>query len=432
MNYTKVLEYYEDLTFKKTGAGPMRGTIPGLERIKMLCDRLGNPENKCKYVHICGTNGKGSVAAFLSSVMREASISCGTFTSPAVFDFIETVKINNKPVSKNKYAEAASLVISEVEKMEEEGLDIPTSFEIQVVVALTIFAKAEVDIAIVECGMGGIWDATNIITNTIVACICKIGMDHTSYLGKTIEAIAQNKCGIIKNGCSVVSAPQKDSVWEIIKSQAEAKNAKIYKGKDIKNIKALKTLTRFEYNNLKDLEINLLGIHQVNNASLVIDICECLKDNGINIPEKSIRNGLKNTIHPGRFEIISKNPIFIVDGAHNEDASLAFSEALEYYFTQAEKIFIVGMFADKDTEKVLKIVSGAKAVITFKPDSYRGKDALELANEARIYTSNVTSAGSAEEAVEIAKLLADKNDVIAAFGSLSTIAKIKKCVALRG
>lgn len=420
MTYEEAAEYMLNLN--------KRGIHPGLEGIRELVCALNNPERDLKVIHVVGTNGKGSTALFLSEMLRASGYKVGIYSSPAVFSEFEIIKVNGRPISKKEYAELVD-IISKANTM---GC---TRFEVETAMSFMYFAKKQCDFVILEAGMGGLMDATNVVPSCVESVITAIGMDHMQYLGDTIEEIARNKTGVIKPESITVSTIQKPEAMEVVVEASKENNSELVVSDYAlaKNVKYSFSGTKFSYKGMKDLFINLLGTYQIQNATLAIDAALALKNRLVNITEKDIRKGLKNATESGRFEKISDKPLFFLDGAHNEPASLSFRENIETYFTNKRIIYIMGMLRDKDVEKVVaNTVDLAACVFTVAtPNKARTMSAFELAAIVRNHNQMVSSLDSIEEAVEMAYLMAERDTVIIAFGSLSHLDAIKKAVLNR-
>jgi len=420
MNDRQAMEYIESLSGL--------GIRPGLDSIRELCARLGDPQKQIQWVHVAGTNGKGSTLAYISTILKCAGYRVGRYLSPTIREYRERIQVNGRMISKKDLGEGIGLIRQICEEMTAEGKAQPSPFEVETALAFWYFRKKSCQIGVLETGMGGLLDATNVIEGTIVEGIASIGMDHMKYLGNTIEEIAAQKAGIIKPGSAVVCMAQEPSVLEVIRRQAEEKGAE-FRISDYQKARGVKYgLERqvFSYGNLSKLEISLAGQFQIANAALAVDICRALADRGIAISEKAIRQGLWETKWPGRLTVLQKNPLFLADGAHNEDAAQKLAKSIEFYFTNRRIIYIMGVLRDKEYDKIIAVTHRyADQIITVTPpDNPRALPALELAKEVKKVHSNVTAASSLEEAVEMAKLLAGKKDVILAFGSLSYLGRL--------
>lgn len=387
----------------------------GLDSIGMLCDKLDNPQSKLKFIHIAGTNGKGSVGVFIASILKTAGFRVGHFSSPAVFSREEVICINQRPVSKKKYDEAKILIDEKCVELKEEGKSIPTEFEKETAKAFYIFQKEECDVVVLECGMGGKTDATNIVENTLGAVFVPISMDHMDYLGDSLEKITRVKSGIIKSNSIVFSALQDSAVRSILIEEAKRCGCSfIEKG-------AYRKLAK---------NSSLKGINQIDNAELAITVVKGIFEDRIS--DKHIINGLKNAKLSGRFERIGINPVVIIDGGHNEAAALSLKNNIEHYYSGKKIIHIVGMLVNKDHDRYLQIMSSVDNIIlTVSTTGDRGFGCEDLARIAVEYSDNVTSVGGVEEALDLAFMLANKGDVIVVSGTFTILADAKKWYGLR-
>ena len=420
MNYREAMEYVEQ-------AG-RRGIVPGLDNIRELAGRMGSPQEALTFVHVAGTNGKGSVSAFVEAVLRQGGYRVGRYFSPAVFDRRETVRVNGSCITKKAYCEYMERLKEACGRMEAEGRGHPTIFEIETVMAFLYFRDKECDLVVLETGMGGELDATNIVRNTSVAVITSISMDHMQFLGRTLTAIASHKAGIIKEGCHVVTLEQKGEVMEVIRQKAEALGCGLTAADPGKaaHVRYGLERQRFDYGGFERLEITLAGQYQIDNAVLAVEALKALGEKGFPVKEKELREGLAQARWPGRFTIVGRKPYFILDGAHNEDAALRLAQSVECYFPGKRIIYIMGMLKDKEYGKVISATCSLAAhIITVgMPDNSRALSAYQLAGEAAKAHGAVTAADSLEEAVEMAYLLAGKEGVILAFGSLSFMGRL--------
>lgn len=427
MNYKETMEYLEGIR--------SFGIVPGLDSIKELCRRLDNPQDDLKFVHIAGTNGKGSTLAYISTILKCAGYKVGRYNSPSIFEYREEIQVNGRPITKNALCEGVELVKQACEEMVIAGLPHPTPFEVETALAFWYFRKMQCDIVVLETGMGGLNDATNLITTTQVAVLVSISMDHMQFLGNTLEKIAEQKAGIIKPGCTVVSMRQADSAMEVIRRTAEEAHCplRIVEETAASHIRYGVEKQRFDYKGMKNLEISLAGQFQIENAVLALEAIEGLREQGFDIAEKHIRKGLQDTVWQGRFTVLRKKPYFIVDGAHNEDAARKLAKSIEFYFTNKRIIYIMGILKDKEVEKIIDLTHGyADQIITVTPpENPRAMHAYELAQEIVPKHPQVTGVDSLEEAVEMSYLLAGREDVIIAFGSLSYLGRLIKIVENR-
>lgn len=429
MNYREAMEYIEELR--------QYGTVMGLTAMRELCARLGNPQDQLKFVHIAGTNGKGSVLAYVSTVLHTAGYRVGRYISPTVKDYRERFQVGGKMITQAALCNNLEQVKAAAEAMAEEGLPHPTAFEVETAVAFLYFLDKQCDIVVLETGLGGAQDATNVVSTTLVAVFTSISMDHMDVLGDTPEQIAIVKSGIIKNGCYAISAKQSPEVMKVLRQAALLRKAKFLTA-DVtraKNIRYGAAKQQFTYDKYKNLEITMLGQFQIENAVVAVEVLSALGRVGYPVQEDKLRQGFSETAWRGRFDVIGKKPLFIADGAHNEDASKKLAESIKFYFTDRRIIYIMGMLRDKEYDKVIRnTYELAEHIITVTPPVRdRALHAYDLAQAVREYHSSVTVADSVQEAVEIAYLLAgqDKETVVIAFGSLSYLGELMNVVEHR-
>lgn len=423
MTWKETEEYLEELQ--------AYGSVPGLANIKNLCEKMGNPQKELSFIHIAGTNGKGSVLAYISTVLKEAGYRTGRYLSPTVLDYRERIQIDGKMISKKDLCEELSLLRAACEELVSEGKSHPTPFEIETSLAFGYFKKQHCDIVVLETGLGGKEDATNIIENTTAAVFASISRDHMGVLGNTMEAIAENKAGIIKKGCTAVSTNQQPEVEEVLRKECDRQQA-VFIQADAAAAKEKKcTLEKqvFSYKEYKNLEISMTGRYQISNAALAIEAIRVLGEKGFPVREAALRKGLKEAFLPGRFQVISKKPTVIADGAHNADGAAKLAESIRFYFTNRRIIYIIGILRDKEYEEIIKATYAyAQQIFTVPTQGGRGLSAYDLANEVSRYHGNVTAVDSVEEAVELSFLLADKDTAVIAFGSLSYLGKFISAV----
>ncbi len=427
MNDKETMEYLKSIQ--------SYGIVPGLDSIRELCRRLGNPQDTLKFVHIAGTNGKGSTLAYISTILKCAGYKVGRYHSPSIFEYRQEIQVNGRAITKKALCEGVELVRRACDEMTAEGLVHPTPFEIETALAFWYFQRQQCDIVVLETGMGGKFDATNLINTTLVAVLTSISMDHMSFLGSSLEKIAEQKAGIIKPGCNVVSIEQKPEAMEVVQKATEKLQCplRITERAETTHVRYGVEKQRFDYKGFKNLEIHLVGEFQIDNAVLAIEAVEALRDKGFAVSEKALRKGLQETVWQGRFTIVGKKPYFIVDGAHNEDAAEKLAKSIEFYFTNKRIIYIMGILKDKEYDKIISLTHRyADQIITVTPpENPRAMHAYELAQEIVKVHPQVTAVDSLEEAVEMSYLLAGKDDIIIAFGSLSYLGRLIKIVENR-
>lgn len=427
MNEKEVIDYIEYLN--------QFGSVLGLDTMKELTKRLGNPQNDLKFIHIAGTNGKGSTLAYLSTILKAAGYKVGRYISPTIFTYRERIQINGKSITWKALGNHLEQIREISGQMMEEGFSHPTAFEIETALGFLYFKEEKCDVVVLETGLGGLLDATNIVTTTVACVFASISMDHMAYLGNTLCDIALNKAGIIKNGCYVIAIDQEMEVLSILENACVEKNAHltIAETKNAVKIKYGIEKQKFSYGGFQDLIIKLSGKYQISNAVLAVETIRILNLTGFTISEKALRKGLEETLWSGRFQKIADKPMFIVDGAHNEDGARKLAESIRFYFTNRKIIYIMGILKDKEYEKIIaETYAYAEHIITVTtPNNARSMKAYELAQAVKEFHPRVTVSDSLEEAVEISYLLADKDSIIIAFGSLSFIGPITKIVEIK-
>lgn len=406
------------------------GSILGLESIRNLMQELGNIQEQLHIIHVAGTNGKGSVCAFLSAALTEAGYRVGRYNSPAVFERREVFRIGETMISKEEYAAVFERVQTACEVLTKRGCPHPTVFEVETAAAFLWFYEKKCDLVLLETGMGGETDATNLITHPVCSVLTSIGMDHMQYLGNTIEEIAKVKAGIIKKGCPVVALKQSDGVCEVIKNKAEECGSRCVLVEVPQYMQEAPiwgtTLQDVRYGSVHTA---LGGIWQRENLSLALAVLKLLEESDYSITKEAVQSGIAKTIWHGRYEVLQTEPLFIIDGAHNPIAAKRLKQTIEKDFTNREIIYIIGVLADKGHEKMLRLLlPGAKAVFTVTPDSPRALDGESLAKEAQKYADNIWYVPDIGKAVKMAKETAKEYDVILAVGSLSYLKEVKKAL----
>ena len=402
-----------------------------LKTITHFLERLGNPQDDLQFIHIAGTNGKGSVGAYLASVLQEAGYKIGRFISPTLYAYRERIQINGEYISKEDFGRWMDPVVSVMEEMKQAGEELPSPFEIETALSFLYYREKKCDLVLLECGMGGSNDATNVIQNTRLAVITSISMDHMEYLGNTLGEIAKQKAGIIKPGCTVVTCLQQPEAAVVIASECRKGHNLLAVGKaydaQVQEFD-LQHLT-FTYRG-RTITIHLAGAHQLENAVLALTGIEALINMGYEISEEQIQAGFEKTRWNGRFTILKKEPYFILDGAHNPDAAKKLKKSIEMYFSGRRLIFLMGVFKDKQYDKIASILAPmADTIIAMEtPDNPRALPAVELADTLRKYNENVLLAGNLESAVQKGFELAGEKDVIVAFGSLSFAGELTRIV----
>lgn len=492
MNYIQAKEYISSIS--------RLGIVPGLDTIRELLKELRNPQEKLRFVHIAGTNGKGSIAAYLSYILAASGYRVGRYLSPAVFNERETIQILEAipkeekgnvfeksfcsfMIEKNAIANHITIIRHAIDKMIEKGgqAACPTVFEIETAMAFLEFLEKGCDIVVLEAGMGGKMDATNIVKNVECSIIASISRDHTAFLGNTLEKIAEEKAGIIKEYVPVIASPQKPEVEAVLRKKAEEKNTEIrfselcqakqvfhifhgmvcsdflhfeqeFEKKFEQKFGKKKVLIEEEqkkngiyflytgYTSKKQIEVYLpmLGSGQLENALTALNAAELLKNkSGYYITENAVKEGLSHMVWPGRFEIVKKQPLVIIDGAHNEAAAEHLAESIRMYLLgkETEKkgrlCYILGIFQDKEVEKIIeKTAAMADIILTVTPDSPRGLSSCELKKRIEYFWKKMEKKGYIEDCKNVelgwkrALELMGKEDTILIFGSLSFLHSI--------
>lgn len=425
------------------------GSILGLENIQNLMRELGDVQEQLHIIHIAGTNGKGSTGAFIESVLIEAGYQVGRYTSPAVFEPFEVWRINRENISMEDYLNCLEKVQAACERMLGKGLAQPTVFEVETALAFLYFYEKECDYVLLEVGMGGETDATNLITKPVCSVITSISMDHMQFLGNSLGEIARVKAGIIKTGCPVVTgSAQRPEVMCVIKEVADQKQAELFvaeinmdaneyvEGGQMKvvepgnaqngNIQMSLAGISYHHKEFGKVQLKMAGTYQIENSILAATVCKKV----LQLSNDVILRGLEKTGWPGRFEVVSENPPVILDGAHNEDAAEKLSQTIQKHFTNRKITYIIGVLADKAHAKMLELMLPyAHHVYTVTPpNNKRALDGQVLADEVRsfgkeaVYCENIRDA--ATFAVDGARV--GDTDVIVAFGSLSYLSALKK------
>lgn len=412
------------------------GSNYGLERTERILELLGNPHKKIKTIHIAGTNGKGSTTAIISKILIESGYKVAMYTSPFLEEFEERMQINEENIKKERLAEIITKVKIAVDIVIKEGLDQPTEFEIITCGAFLYFYEEKVDYGVIEVGLGGRLDSTNVLT-PLVSVITSISYDHMNILGDNIKDIAKEKAGIIKENVDVVVYPNNEEVMEVIELKAKAMNSNVIKiNEDMCEFKEVvleeskvKQLVEFTiFNERVEKTLSLLGLHQCLNAQVALKVVEFLiKKDKANITKEDITKALRSVTWKGRLEIIDVNPMVVIDGAHNLDGIKKLKDNVEKFFKYNKLILILGILADKDVEDMVKIISPmAHNVIAVTPHSDRAQLAEELKTYIYPHNINVVAIEDYKTAYEEALKNSAKEDLILISGSLYMIGDMRK------
>ncbi len=433
MNYEEVMMYIDE-----SAKFSMK---LGLERTKKILEILGNPQEKIKTIHIAGTNGKGSTTAIISNILKEAGYKIGMYTSPYIEEFEERIQVNGINIPKEDLAKVVTRVSEAVTKVVELGYDDPTQFEIITCAGFLYFYEQEVDYAVIEVGLGGRLDSTNVIT-PILSIITSISYDHMNVLGDTLEEIAYEKGGIIKERVPVILYPQEEEVNKAIEKICTERSSKLIEVsldsaeflgvEDIQekgNIKRVQNIRVNTNVNEYNMKLSLLGNHQILNCATSLYAIDELKQLGLKINEEAIFRGLYTVKWPGRFEILNWMPLVVIDGAHNIDGIKKLKENAGIYLKYNNLILILGILADKNIEEMVKIITpGVKQIICVTPQSERAELAAELEKEVKKYNENCIAVEDYEKAYSLALSYSNKEDLILVSGSLYMIGDMKKVI----
>lgn len=416
---------YQD-ALEKINSRLLFGMRPGLERIEALLHRLGDPHKSLRYVHVCGTNGKGTTCTLTASVLQECGYKVGKNTSPYVLDFRERFQINGEMIAPEELARVMDQIWPVVEELDREGCQV-SEFELVTAVAFVWFAAQGCDVAVMEVGMGGAYDATNVIPTPEAAAVTSISLDHTAWLGDTVEQIAREKAGVIKPGGRVVLYPeQRPGVREIVESARQSQGAAL-RVPDLSRFRVVNESidgTDFIAEGLA-LHTPFLGAHQVKNAAVALEVLKILRERGFVIPDQAVQAGFAKAFLPARMEVLSRRPLCLLDGGHNPGCAQALREALERH-VPGRKAAVVGMMADKDSAAALEIVGPLfSKVVAVRPDNPRALDAEALARTAARFCPEAVAAASCAQALDLAMEGLGPEDALIVCGSFYLAAEMR-------
>ena len=399
---------------------------PGLERTRALLAALGNPEKALKFVHITGSNGKGSTAAMLASVLRRAGYRTGLYTSPHLLRFHERMRVNGEEIDDNSLISLTNTVRNAAESMSE----MPTGFEIMTAIAFLYFVQEQCDIVSLEVGLGGRMDSTNVIPAPEVCVVANIGLEHTAILGDTVEKIAAEKCGIIKHGAHAVLFGQSEGVENVAREKCAQEDVAltITAQEKLERISSSLDGQEFKYRGRGPYHLRLLGEYQLLNALTVIDVCNALRSRGWDkLTDEAIDEGLSHAQWPGRLELLRRGPDFIVDGAHNPQCVDALMDSLAALYGDKKLIFLTGVLRDKDWQQMLRrALPLAKAFVVITPPSARALDENELAAWLNAQGVQAVPAKDTDDGVRRALDLAGEDDAICSWGSLYFTGEVRR------
>lgn len=400
---------------------------PSLAREFELLSALGDPQKRLRFVHVAGTNGKGSACACLASILQAAGYRTGLFTSPHIFEYEERIAIDGMPIDAARF----SLLLERIRPVVENMAQRPTTFELLTAAAFLYFAEEKCDIVVLEVGMGGRFDATNVITSPLCTVVTPIGLDHTAQLGNSVEAIAGEKSGIIKPHTRVVCAAEDPRAVAIVKKTCEERDAAFF-GVDFSRITDCRFAPDGTVMSLEpygEIRLPLLGTYQPRNALTAITACEILDHGGVSVPDRAILQGLAEVVWRGRFELLRRDPLFILDGAHNAHGIAAAAESLKTYFPDEKVTFLLGILADKDVDTMLSLLLPLAArFVVVTPPSSRAMDSVSLAACLRESGAQAQVCRSVREGVQTAISLAGKSGRVCALGSLYFSGDVRNAV----
>ena len=397
------------------------GIMPGLERISLLCERLGSPHKKIKFIHVAGTNGKGSTCTALASVLTEAGYKTGLYTSPYVIDFRERIQLDMKMISPEELIFCTERVKEEIEKLSAEGVKI-TEFEAVTAAAFFFYAEKCCDFVVLETGLGGRFDATNIIEAPLCSIITSVSLDHIGVLGDSLSKIAFEKSGIIKKSCPVITnSGQPEEVLDVINEQAVMKNSSVFLRDAVGLFSVLgEEITGTRVSSAEgEFEIPFTGRHQLDNMALVTGAVEIIRNNGYEITCEAVQRGISSARIPARVEIISRKPLVILDGSHNDGSTAALGDIIRRHLDGRKIVAVMGMMADKDCRKSLSnLVPCFSEVFTVRPSNPRSMDAEALSAIVKEFDVKSTPCATAEEGIEKAYSLLGEYELMIVCGSL--------------
>ena len=405
------------------------GRKPGLSRTRELLKRVGDPHQKLKYVHITGTNGKGSTAAMVASVLAQAGLTVGLYTSPHLWSFHERFQVNGVPISDDALGRIAERVIQAGRGMEDPA----TEFELMTAVGMLYFLEAGCDLVVLEVGLGGRMDSTNVIPAPEVAVITNIGLEHTRELGDTLAQIATEKSGILKPGCDAVLYHQSGEVEKVVSDACRRQGIPL----TLTDPEGLRVLgsgregQTFTYRDWGTFHISLLGRYQLYNAATALEVVAALVRRGWKISEEAVRQGLRATVWPARMELTHRNPDVLLDGGHNPQCMGALRRALKELYPNRKIFFLTGVLSDKDYPSMLgEILPLSKQFVTVTPDSDRALSAEDLAQYLRQAGAEAQPCGGVSEGIQTVLDLAQPNDVVCVCGSLYMIGEVRHALGL--
>ena len=424
MTYEEALQYFEQTD--------LRGSYLGLEEISKVLDRLGNPEKQLKFVHVAGTNGKGSTATLLESCLRKAGYRVGLYTSPHLVRYNERFKVNGEEISDELLASATERVKEVVDTLEKA----PTQFELMTCIGFCCFLEAGCDIVVLEVGLGGRADTTNVIPVPEAAVITRIGLEHTEILGDTLEKITAEKAGIIKSGGTVILGDPTPEVLGVTEEICRRQGAELILSDptDAKPLSRSVEGQKFSWKQYPEISLSLLGKHQLQNGCTALATLEAMRGKGWNIPEEAVLEGFRTAVWPGRFECVSTQPTVIIDGGHNQQCAEAIADALKEYFPGKKCTFLIGVMADKNFKGIFDaLLPLAEKILAVTPDSPRALKAPRLCEKLgeEYGYFNAIPYETLDDALKALMQGATAEDLICICGSLYMVGDVRKALGLK-
>ena len=425
MNYEETLEKIHG--FQKFGSRL------GLERMNVLLKLLGNPERQMRVIHVAGTNGKGSVCRYLTAVLEENGYKVGLYTSPYLERFTERIEFDGKEISEQDLVDCAAIVFEKVDEMLSGGSESPTEFELVTAMAFVYFSRKPMDFLVLEVGLGGRGDSTNVIERPIASVITSISYDHTDVLGETLTEIAGEKAGIIKQGCPVISSVREPEAQAVIRQTAAEKKCPFYDSTKTVISEVVRRLEGYSFRmtsetETREIELGMLGMHQIENAVCALTALEVLeKANIIKTDPVKVRNAMKKARNNGRLEILAKDPLILIDGAHNEGGAEALAGVIAEHFQDKRVLIIFGVLADKKVDLIIERLIGLNAdIAATEPDNPRKLSSGILAERVRTAGHECIDLGGWESACDYAAANRENYDVILFSGSLYLIGRVRE------
>lgn len=426
MNYKAAKDFFNNIS--------KLGSKLGLNNMTNLLTKLDNPQSSLEIIHVAGTNGKGSVCTMLNGILTSEGYHVGLYTSPYILTYNESIKIGSIPISNKDFTDCASTIKTACDELVLEGKDHPTVFECLTALAFLFFYRKEVDLVVLEVGLGGRYDATNVIDNPLVSVITSISLDHTQFLGDSLDKIAYEKAGIIKSDCPVVLSANKDIVVETIREYSKKQKANLhylsYKDITYNNIQETKAYTTFDIETpmfaYENIQLGLVGHHQLYNTCTVLQTINILRSQNIAISDNSMYEGLAHSVWECRLELLHKKMDILIDGSHNMESIQSLVDFLSKHFSKTKIVLIFGILGDKEYEEMMALLlPHVDKVILTKPLNDRALPLTQAKETASKYCKDVTTFENYEEALEYGLAVTDSDELLCCAGSLYLVGHIR-------